>query len=135
MKRNLNLVYHHQIMKTLEKPYLDIYSVTIILVICMIFFANIVSTNLFFIVFRSIFSLIFLIFLPGYLFIKLIFQKIDFPELVVLSVCLSICISILNGIMIHLLNIPIAFANIMNFLSLTTYLLVLLLYWKGRVKE
>ena len=131
MKRNLNLIYHLQIMKILEKPNLDLYSVTIILIVCMIFFANFVSKDLFFIVFRSIFSLIFLIFLPGYLFIKLIFKKRDLPELVVLSFCVSICLSIINGIIVHLLNIPIAFASIMNLLSLTTYILVLLLYWRG----
>ena len=122
-------------MKILRKLFSNLFLLNIILVICMIFLTNIISVNLFFIVIRPIFSLIFILFLPGFLLMKLLFKKIELPKLVALSVFLSVCISIMDALVLHLLNVTINFVNIMNFLCLIVLALSPLLYLREKVKK
>jgi uncharacterized membrane protein len=133
--RDLNLINNSQSMKSLKKSFPGQFPLIVVLVICMILFTNIVSTNLFFIVARSILSLIFILFLPGFFLIKILFKRTELAELIVLSVCLSICITIIHALILHLLNITINFSNILNPLSVTTLVLSSLVYWEEKVRR
>jgi len=108
---------------------------TIFLVISIVLFTNIISENLIFLVIRSILTLIFILFLPGFLLMKILFNKNETSLLIVLSVCLSICITIIDALIFSILNMTISFVSIMNLLSLTTLILGSLVYWKGIKNE
>jgi uncharacterized membrane protein len=133
--RDLNLINNFQSMKSLKKSFPGQFPLTVVLVVCMILFTNIVSTNLFFIIARSILSLIFILFLPGFFITKILFKRTELAELIVLSVCLSICITIIHALILHLLSITINFSNILNPLSVTTLVLSSLVYWEEKVKR
>lgn len=70
--------------------------------------------NIFLDAIKSILSLLFMFFLPGYILTHLLLRnKLDRTETFVLSVGLSVCITIFMGMIVHLAQMKINFFNIM----------------------
>lgn len=91
----------------------------------MLFLTNFPFENFLYYATKSVLALSFVLFISGYSFIGLLFDKELEPiEVFVLSVGISISITILAGMIIHFTGLEINFANIMNLVSMITVFIV-----------
>ena len=83
---------------------------------------------------RNFLSLLFIFFIPGYLFINLLsFKKDDPLEKFILIVGTSISFTIILSMLLHFLGMRIGLENIMVFVSVTSLILDLICLFKIRV--
>lgn len=104
----------------------------IILVAVMSLLVNFSFQSIFLSIIKTIFVYLFIFFLPGYFFVNLLFEKeLKISETLVLSIGASICLTILSGMIVHFLGIRISIANILNFLSILTIILLVSFFVKN----
>jgi len=103
-------------------------SIFVALTIAMFFLIYFPSQNILFNGIKSVLSLLFIFFIPGYVLTYLLFQnRKGMAELLILSIGSSVCITILMGMTIDFVHMKINFFNIMfSVLSVSLILNVLL---------
>jgi hypothetical protein len=78
---------------------------------------------------KNILGLLFIIFLPGYSLVSLLFDKksrtLETLEVIVLSIGLSITLVILNSMLLHFIRLEITPVNILNLVLAATFVLSL----------
>ena len=88
---------------------------TYVVLLLILFFINLETQLNFFQIFKAILVLSLATFIPGYAFI-LLFQdeKLNNPDIIIVSIAMSVCFVIIAGIAIHLLGFRINPYNILN---------------------
>jgi uncharacterized membrane protein len=87
------------------------------------------------VVLRYVFSFVFIVFLPGYCLVDILFlgkNRLDLVEKLVLSVALSFGLTGLIGLFLGLSPIGISFESITISLSVTVLSLAIIAYWQKR---
>jgi len=80
---------------------------------------------------RTILSLLYMFFLPGYIFTHLILRnKLNRAETLVASIGLSICITICSGMIVHFTEMKIDYLSIITSVSIVTLILAFLVFLK-----
>lgn len=108
-----------------------------IVLVCfiMLFLTNFKVENSLYHTIRNVLALSFVIFISGYTFICLIFEKeLENVEIFVLSVGASISITILVGMLDYFINLEITFFNFINQVTIITLILSFIGVFKKGVK-
>ncbi|HLN44586.1 MAG TPA: DUF1616 domain-containing protein [Candidatus Sulfotelmatobacter sp.] len=110
-------------------------SIIIVYTLLTLAFAYIIPSDSLLVVFRFLFGIVFVVFLPGYCLVNILFvgrNRLDPVELVVLSVALSFGIAGLVGLFLGLSPIGITFVPLTISLSVVTIVLAVIAFIRKR---